>query len=76
MSSEAEAMKQNLNGMLGMLVTIVLGAGYVGLALLFAAFTGGFVTFLLTLFAVSAAAAGSVALLGAVADARYLKLEP
>jgi hypothetical protein len=75
-SSETEAVKQNINGVLGMLATIVLGAGFVFLSLLFSLFASTAVNFLLTLIAASAAAVGSVILLGILADSRYRKLEP
>jgi len=75
-SSETEAVKQNINGVLGMLATIVLGAGFVFLSLLFSLFASPVVNFFLTLIAASAAAVGSVILLGILADSRYRRLEP
>lgn len=75
-SSEAEAMKQNLNGMLGMLVSLILGAGFVLLAVLISLIASELLTVLATLFLVTAAALGSVALLGMVAESSYRRLEP
>ena len=75
-SSEAEAMKQNVNGVLGMLATVILGAGYVALSLLFSSIAHIAVSFVLTLAALSVTAVGSVILLGIAADAKCRKLEP
>jgi ABC-2 type transport system permease protein len=74
-SSEAEAIKQNLNGLFGMILTVVLGAGFVYLSYIFSTIVNVYVNFLLTLLVVSAVAATSVILLGRLADVRYSKLE-
>lgn len=75
-SGESEAIKQNFNGFLGMLVSIIAGLAFVLIALLLAQLPNVLLAYILLLLVVMAISAGSLYLLGIISTKKFKDFEP
>jgi ABC-2 type transport system permease protein len=74
-ASETEAMKQNMNGFLGMLIGVLFALLIGGICLVLALFTSFLITVLVSFAVACLASVASIVLLGSVAESKYDGIE-